>query len=89
MIPEPIQLGLFDSTASEPALLQPVAACAENVSKEIHNRSPTLNEEQEKLASSLHRKSRELVKNSRCYNLKNNQNEDLQQHEHTRPGTHQ
>ena len=65
----PDQLDLFgNAPANEPALLQPVAECIEADPIELRNRSPTLNGEQQKLADSLFRKSRELVKKSKCFN---------------------
>jgi len=76
------------SPASDPALLHPATGGLEEDPVEERNRSPTLNGEQKKLADSLRRKSRELVKKSKCF-TNNNENENIQQHEHPRPGDHQ
>jgi hypothetical protein len=73
--------------ASEPELLQPATGCIEDDPVEMRNRSPTLNGEQKKLADSLFRKSRELVKNSRCFN-NIQQHENIQSNEHTRSRDH-
>lgn len=96
MYPEPIQMDLFTS-ASEPALLQPVAGCLNEVRFEDRIHSPTtepltgkkLAPGSQELASSLFRKSSELVQKSRCFKPENNSYENLQQHEHPRPDPHQ
>lgn len=102
MIPEPFQLNLFDTTANEPALLQPVANCAEP-SNEIQIRSPTDDEQgyytrnldkSIEHAHSLLCKSRELVKKSwekkiQQQNQIPQPNETIRRDEFTRPGDYQ
>ena len=86
--PDPVQLELFDTISnSGPEPKPQTAKPADSLSNDLHIRSPTedlpvtpengrnfeLNEAQKSFASSLHGKSRELVKKS--IEIKNSEND--------------